>query len=121
MLPNFYQSWPTGWPTGWSAGWPAGSSAGRLLCAGKIADIGWPTTRGLLKIKNQRPKYQITHPAGRIAETDDVKLRLHYNVQPWVGILTWDQQRDIGLWKALENGVSKTFALPAIKAKAEGK
>ncbi|KAJ2897484.1 hypothetical protein MKZ38_004651 [Zalerion maritima] len=39
-------------------------------------------TRGLLKLKNQKPKYQITHPSGKIAETTDVKLRVNYNVQP---------------------------------------
>lgn len=72
---------------------------------------------GILSIKNQRPKYQITHPSGKIAETQDVKLRLHYNVQPWVGILTWNQNRDLGLWKATKGSVSKAFELPAIKKK----
>lgn len=72
---------------------------------------------GKLSLKNQRPKYQITHPTGKIAETDDVRLRLHYNVQPWVGALTWDQGRDYGLWKATSGGESKAFALPATKKK----
>lgn len=72
---------------------------------------------GKLSIKNQRPKYQITHPSGKIAETDDVQLRLHYNVQPWVGVLTWNQNQDLGLWKAIKGGVSKAFELPAIKKK----
>lgn len=72
---------------------------------------------GKLSLKNQRPKYQITHPAGKIAETDDVRLRLHYNVQPWVGALTWDQGRDYGLWKAMAGGGSEAFALPATKKK----
>ena len=44
-------------------------------------------------------------------------LRLHYNVQPWVGVLTWNQQRDIGPWKALSGGLSKVFSLPATKSK----
>jgi hypothetical protein len=77
--------------------------------------------RGILSIKNQKPKYQITHPTGKIAETTDVELKLHYNVQPWVGILTWNQDIDIGLWKKLKNGASKTFTLPSIKKKDEGK
>lgn len=68
-------------------------------------------------MKNQKPKYQITHPSGRIAEAKDVTLRLHYNVQPWVGILTWNQDRDYGLWERLKGGVSKKFALPALKKK----
>jgi hypothetical protein len=74
---------------------------------------------GKLKLKNQKPKYQITHPTGKIAETDNVKLRLHYNVQPWVGLLTWNQDVDIGLWKAMKGGVSKVFSFPAIKKKKQ--
>lgn len=72
---------------------------------------------GKLSLKNQRPKYQITHPSGKIAETEDVQLRLHYNVQPWVGALTWNQNSDYGLWKAMGGGVSKVFSLPATKKK----
>ncbi|KAL2760614.1 hypothetical protein ACRALDRAFT_2094705 [Sodiomyces alcalophilus JCM 7366] len=74
-------------------------------------------SRGKLKLKNQKPKYQITHPSGKLAEADDVRLRLHYSVQPWVGILTFDQESDIGLWKALKGGVSDLFKLPALKKK----
>ncbi|KAL4728590.1 Signal peptidase complex subunit [Fusarium chlamydosporum] len=73
--------------------------------------------RGLISLKNQKPKYQITHPTGKVAETEDVKLKLHYNVQPWVGFLTWDQTRDLGHWKALGNGESPEFKLPALKTK----
>ena len=72
---------------------------------------------GKLSIKNQRPKYQITHPSGKIAEAKDVVLKLHYNVQPWVGVLTWNQNVDIAGWKALKGGISKAFKLPAIKKK----
>ncbi|KAK5993414.1 Signal peptidase complex subunit 3 [Cladobotryum mycophilum] len=74
-------------------------------------------SRGLLKLKNQKPKYQITHPSGKIAETTDVTLKLHYNIQPWVGLLTWNMDKDIGLWKAMGGGVSKLFSLPALKVK----
>jgi signal peptidase complex subunit 3 len=73
--------------------------------------------RGSIALKNQKPKYQITHPSGRVAETEDVKLKLHYNVQPWVGFLTWDQTRDLGHWKALGSGESPKFNLPALKSK----
>jgi len=72
---------------------------------------------GLLKIKNQRPKYQITHPSGKIAETDNVTLNLHYNVQPWVGLLTWNMADDFFFWKTMDGGKSKDITLPAIKAK----
>jgi hypothetical protein len=51
-----------------------------------------------------------------------VTLRLHYNVQPWVGLLTWDQyETDVGRWKRMKGGVSKVFSLPAVKKKDEGK
>ncbi|EHA55752.1 hypothetical protein MCOR27_003444 [Pyricularia oryzae] len=74
-------------------------------------------SRGILKLKNQRPKYQITHPTGKLAQTPEVRLRLHYNVQPWVGVLAWNQVRDIAKWKAMDKGLSKPFPLPAIKVK----
>ncbi|KAI0168157.1 signal peptidase subunit-domain-containing protein [Pestalotiopsis sp. NC0098] len=89
----------------------------RKSAAGKPVD----RSRGLLHLKNQKPKYQITHPGGKIAETDDVVLKVHYNVQPWVGLLTWNQGRDYGLWKAVSGGLSKAFSLPAIKKKDEKK
>lgn len=56
-----------------------------------------------------------------MAEQEDVVLRLHYNVQPWVGFLTWNQDTDFGKWKTLRNNLSKKFALPAIKKKDEKK
>ncbi|KAL2152050.1 hypothetical protein VTH82DRAFT_5234 [Thermothelomyces myriococcoides] len=74
-------------------------------------------SRGILSIKNQRPKYQITHPSGKVAEQDDVVLRLHYNVQPWVGFLTWNQDTDFWRWKTFRNNLSKKFSLPAVKKK----
>ncbi|KAF3021537.1 hypothetical protein E8E14_012671 [Neopestalotiopsis sp. 37M] len=89
----------------------------RKSAAGKPVD----KSRGLLQLKNQKPKYQITHPSGKIAETDDVVLKVHYNVQPWVGFLTWNQGQDYGLWKAVSGGLSKAFSLPAIKKKEEKK
>lgn len=78
-------------------------------------------SRGLLKLKNQRPKYQITHPSGKIAKVDGVTLKVHYNVQPWVGLLTWDMQDKLGYWRAMDGGASEPFELPAIKVKDAGK
>ncbi|KYK61481.1 Signal peptidase subunit family protein [Drechmeria coniospora] len=78
-------------------------------------------SRGLLKLKNQKPKYQITHPSGKLANAQDVTLKLHYNIQPWVGLLTWDMDMDIGLWKTMAGGLSEPFTLPAIKTKSTGK
>ncbi|KAK0758454.1 hypothetical protein N5P37_008852 [Trichoderma harzianum] len=73
--------------------------------------------RGILKLKNQKPKYQITHPSGKIAETSDVTLKLHYNVQPWVGLLTWNMDKSFGAWNAMKGGISDRFTLPALKSK----
>ncbi|XWX01994.1 hypothetical protein V2A60_010026 [Cordyceps javanica] len=74
-------------------------------------------SRGKLKLKNQRPKYQITHPSGKVAQTQDVTLKLHYNVQPWVGLLTWNMPRDLFLWKSVSGGESDGFTLPTLKMK----
>ncbi|KAI1407276.1 signal peptidase 22 kDa subunit [Hypoxylon sp. FL1857] len=85
----------------------------RKSAAGKSID----PSRGKLSLKNQKPKYQITHPTGKIAETDDVTLHVNYNVQPWVGVLTWNQDFDFGRWKKLGGGISSAFELPAFKSK----
>ncbi|KAI0005189.1 signal peptidase 22 kDa subunit [Xylariaceae sp. FL0662B] len=95
---------------------PASLRKLRKSAAGKSID----PKRGILSLKNQKPKYQITHPTGKIAETDEVTLRVHYNVQPWVGILTWNQDVDFALWKKMGDGVSAAFRLPALKKKEEG-
>lgn len=74
--------------------------------------------RGVIKLKNQKSKYSITAPSGKLAETEGVVLKVHYNVQPWVGILTWTPQVDFLAWKKLVGGSSSPFALPALKKKA---
>jgi len=74
-------------------------------------------SRGVLRLKNQKPKYQITAPEGKVAGTDGLTLRLEYNVQPWVGALAWNLPGDWGRWRALKGGVSKVFALPMVKEK----
>jgi signal peptidase complex subunit 3 len=96
---------------------PVGMKKLKRSAEGKSID----PSRGKLTLKNQRPKYQITHPSGKVAEQEDVVLRLHYNVQPWVGLLTWNQDVDFWKWQTLKNNLSKKFALPAIKKKKEEK
>lgn len=46
-----------------------------------------------------------------------MRLELGWNVQPWVGALTWESKKDYGTWKALEGGVSGEFEFPAVGAK----
>ncbi|TQS38810.1 hypothetical protein Golomagni_00676 [Golovinomyces magnicellulatus] len=77
--------------------------------------------RGKLNLKNQKAKYQITSPTGKVAELDNMVLKLNYNVQPWVGALTWTPQLEFWRWKKLDGGVSAPFKLPAIKAKGNAK
>jgi len=77
--------------------------------------------RGYIELKNQKAKYQITAPSGKLAETQNVVLKVHYNVQPWVGVLTWTPQMEFGGWKMIKGGVSKVFRLPALKKKPEEK
>ncbi|KFH47608.1 Signal peptidase complex subunit-like protein [Hapsidospora chrysogenum ATCC 11550] len=75
--------------------------------------------RGILFLKSQKPKYQITHPSGKIANAEDVTLKVHYSVQPWVGLMSWDTESDYGFWSAFSGGVSDKFSLPAVKTKDE--
>ncbi len=46
---------------------------------------------GLLMLKNQKPKYQITDPSGVISSRPNATLTVSWNVQPWVGPLLWDR------------------------------
>lgn len=66
-------------------------------------------------MRNQKPKYQITAPTGKLAELEDVVLEVHYNVNPWVGVMSWTPRVDFGRWKMMQGGVSKPFKLPALK------
>ncbi|CAI6297182.1 unnamed protein product [Periconia digitata] len=71
-----------------------------------------PYPRGIIKISNQRPKYQITDITGKLQNRTDVRLELGWNVQPWVGALLWTNSHDFGTWKALEGGQSEPFDFP---------
>jgi signal peptidase complex subunit 3 len=48
-------------------------------------------------------------------------LQVHYNVQPWVGVLTWTQEKNFLNWETVKGGISKVFKLPALKKKDEKK
>ncbi|KAF2403260.1 signal peptidase 22 kDa subunit [Trichodelitschia bisporula] len=69
---------------------------------------------GIIKLSNQKPKYQITDHTGLIAKRENATLELRWNVQPWVGPLTWMNRRDYGVWKALKGGLSKPFNFPEV-------
>lgn len=73
--------------------------------------------RGLVKLGNQKPKYTITAPGGKVGGLEGVRLVVRYNVNPWVGALAWDQKGDFGGWKAMEGGTSEVITLPHVKVK----
>ncbi|KAL8804188.1 MAG: hypothetical protein Q9182_002730 [Xanthomendoza sp. 2 TL-2023] len=74
---------------------------------------------GLVRLKNSKPKYQITDISGQLASTSNVTLELGWNVQPWVGALTWTMREgdSWGRWKGIQGGRSKAFDMPALKVK----
>ncbi|KAF1918865.1 signal peptidase subunit-domain-containing protein [Ampelomyces quisqualis] len=78
-------------------------------------DLLYP--RGELHLQNQRPKYQITDISGKLQNRTDAVLELGWNVQPWVGPLTWTNWQKIGAWEGLKGGRSQAFDFPEIGAK----
>lgn len=46
-------------------------------------------------------------------------LEVGWNVQPWVGALTWtlEDGKDFGLWKGVVGGKSEVFDMPPLKGK----
>ena len=76
-----------------------------------------PYPIGELHLKAQRPKYQITDITGKLQNKQNVTLELGWNVQPWVGALTWTNWQTVGVWKGLEGGRSEPFEFPEIGAK----
>ncbi|KAL8870398.1 MAG: hypothetical protein Q9174_003551 [Haloplaca sp. 1 TL-2023] len=74
---------------------------------------------GLIRLQSSKPKYQITDISGRLAETSNVTLEIGWNVQPWVGALTWTSAEggNWGRWTGLKGGRSKAFDMPSLKVK----
>lgn len=70
---------------------------------------------GIVKLSNQKPKYQITDPTGKIANVEGARLDLRWNTQPWVGPLVWTNWNDHFKWKGLKGGKTEEFAFPEIK------
>ncbi|KAJ6185457.1 hypothetical protein N7519_006758 [Penicillium mononematosum] len=44
---------------------------------------------GVLRLRGQKGKYQISDITGRLAQRQNVTLHVGWNVQPWVGALMW--------------------------------
>jgi len=73
----------------------------------------------VINLRNEKPKYQITDVSGKLAERGNVTLEVGWNVQPWVGALTWTmpEGRAWGRWEGVKGGRSGAFDLPALKGK----
>lgn len=75
---------------------------------------------GIIKLRNVKPKYQISDISGKLAERSNVTLEVEWNVQPWVGALTWTTRRArLGRWSEVKGGKSEPFRFPALKGKAK--
>ncbi|MCJ1380732.1 hypothetical protein MMC17_003840 [Xylographa soralifera] len=74
---------------------------------------------GVLNLKNVKPKYQITDVSGNLANRGNVTLEVGWNVQPWVGALTWTMREGSGWgrWKGVKGGISEVFEMPGLKGK----
>ncbi|KAL4864202.1 hypothetical protein BDV12DRAFT_176569 [Aspergillus spectabilis] len=82
-----------------------------------------PAAPGLIRLRDQKSKYQISDITGTMAERTNVTLAVGWNVQPWVGALWWAP--GTGAVPRTEGGigVTKAFDLPALKGskpKVEG-
>ncbi|CAF9922585.1 hypothetical protein IMSHALPRED_005709 [Imshaugia aleurites] len=77
---------------------------------------------GMIHLKNTKPKYQITDVSGILSERTNVTLEIGWNVQPWVGALTWTlgKGQALGRWKGVDGGKSKAFDMPPLKKKSVG-
>ena len=78
---------------------------------------------GLINLKNQKPKYQITDPSGVLATRTNATLTVGWNVQPWVGALVSNKGLlggRLGAWQAGKEGTSTPWDFPSLKgAKVE--
>lgn len=93
-----------------------GTRSRKSSISSKTKELAKP---GVLALKNQKPKYQITDPSGIMSERSNATLVVGWNVQPWVGALIWDQSllgNRIGAWKAGKVGRSGAFDFPPLKS-----
>ncbi|PYH78494.1 microsomal signal peptidase subunit [Aspergillus uvarum CBS 121591] len=94
------------------------SKAGRKSTASSKKTTGKAKGKaepGILKLRDQKAKYQIGDVSGRMAERENVTLAVGWNVQPWVGALWWSPGS--GSVPRTEGGVgaSAAFDLPALR------
>ncbi|KAL4789592.1 signal peptidase subunit-domain-containing protein [Aspergillus venezuelensis] len=70
---------------------------------------------GVLRLRDQKSKYQISDITGHMAERQNVTLSVGWNVQPWVGALFWAPGTGAFPHTEGNTGGKKAFDLPALK------
>lgn len=75
------------------------------------------TAPGVLRLRGQKAKYQISDVTGVLAERRNVTLSVGWNVQPWIGALWWSPAS--GSVPRTEGAVvrSAAFDFPPLKGK----
>ncbi|KAJ5919984.1 Microsomal signal peptidase subunit (Gp23) [Penicillium verhagenii] len=95
----------------------AGSKAAASKKAKAKASAKEEAAPGVLRLRGQKAKYQISDITGLLAEKQNVTLAVGWNVQPWVGALWWSPGS--GAVPRTEGTVlrSEEFDFPALKGK----
>jgi hypothetical protein len=70
---------------------------------------------GVLRLRGQKGKYQISDITGRLAERQNVTLHVGWNFQPWVGALFWAPGTGAVPRTAGTIVPSETFDFPELK------
>ncbi|KAF7596566.1 hypothetical protein BBP40_000966 [Aspergillus hancockii] len=96
---------------------PSKSSSSAKRSTTKKTSKKEPAAPGILRLRNQRAKYQISDITGKIAERSNVTLAVGWNVQPWVGALWWSPGSGTVPRTGGSGGRSKPFEFPALKKK----
>lgn len=89
------------------------ASKNKKTTSAEVKDV----TPGVLRLRGQKAKYQISDITGRLAERSNVTLAVGWNVQPWVGALWWAPKT--GAVPRTEGQIvsSEVFDFPALKGK----
>ena len=96
---------------------PSASKAGKRRSSSSSSHYTAKKRAGIIKLGNQKPKYQITDHTGLIANRGNATLEMGWNIQPWVGALTWTNWNDWGMWKGLKGGRTAPFTFPGVPEK----
>ncbi|OXV08693.1 hypothetical protein Egran_03546, partial [Elaphomyces granulatus] len=79
---------------------------------------GSPSSKhpGILRLRNQKHKYQITDISSKLVERGNATLVVGWNVQPWVGALWWSPGTGTVPRTSGKAGRSQPFDFPALKS-----